>query len=344
MLGGGEGDGGGSGDRAKGSDLITMHAVKKISALVGTPMHFGFGSKSMQTDVQWSCTGTEPKWYWRTTEYSEEEEKEEESGATWTKAVVVVTGTTTTPHTASFPSRPAGGVDLIWYANPAANEVWCRMSYGEAAATLTLTNSFDGSVLTASLPRDGTYQFALARGSISSSNFFKSWFVLQATTSVVVSARSSAADSRAVPAVSQRFVGFSSYYAKAGPFYDKTDISAYYYSGAKLARTEFTGGIDAEDDTTFIQSTTGVQYLSGQAANYECAGSAHVYGSRPLGIATYNDRDGSNDATTFFPIERLSTEFILPKKAEWASFVTGMYITFLFTYIVDVLSISPHFF
>ena len=77
MLGGGEGDGGGSGDRAKGSDLITMHAVKKTSALVGTPMHFGFGSKSMQTDVQWSCTGTEPKWYWRTTEYSEEEEKEE---------------------------------------------------------------------------------------------------------------------------------------------------------------------------------------------------------------------------------------------------------------------------
>ena len=38
-----------------------------------------------------------------------------------------------------------------------------------------------------------------------------------------------------------------------------------------------------------------------------------------------NLQDGSGDskdATTFFPIEYLSTEFILPSKAKWCSFVT----------------------
>jgi hypothetical protein len=174
----------GTGDRAKGSDLITVHAVKKVASTfpLPTPLRFGFGSKSMQSDVNWFCAKNQPAWYWRTTEYVQDDD----GSAVWTPAVVVGA-----PHT-GFASRPSG-VDLIWHVDPAAGEVWCRMSFGESAATLTLTNSFDGSVLTGTLPRDGTYQFALARGAIAEVDFFRSWFVLQATTSVVVSARSSAA-------------------------------------------------------------------------------------------------------------------------------------------------------
>ena len=256
-------------------------------------------------------TNTQPAWYWRTTEY---ESDEDPNKPVWEAA--------TTMGTASSPSSSSGTVDTIWHSSSSANEIWCRMAYGGSSASLTLTHSYNGNVHSGNLLRNGIYQFVLAKGSISGSNWYKSWFTLQATTSVVVSARSGAQDARAVPAISQRFVGWSSMYGKMAPFYHKTIFHTYYYEENNDVSAEYTGGIDDTDPTKFITNTNGVKYLrSLYISNYECAGAVHAYGTKPLGISTYNDGDGA-DATTFFPIERLSTEFILPKKAEWVSFMT----------------------
>ena len=256
-------------------------------------------------------TNTQPAWYWRTTEY---ESDQDPSSPVWEAATIM--------GTASSSSSSSGTVDTIWHSSPSANEIWCRMAYGGSSASLTLTHSYNGLTHSGNLLRNGIYQFVLAKGSISTINWYKSWFTLQATTSVVVSARSGAQDARAVPAISQRFVGWSSKYGKMAPFYDKTIFDIYYYEKNKDVSNEYQGGIDDTDPTQFITNTNGVKYLSSPyISDYECAGAVHVYGTKPLGIGTYNDGDG-DDATTFFPIERLSTEFVLPRKAEWVSFMT----------------------
>jgi ankyrin repeat protein len=297
----------GTNDRAKGSDLITMHGTEKIGT--SDELSFGFGSNTMQTDNKWSCTTTEPVWYWRTTEY---EMDQDPNTPVWSSAKII--GTVT-----DLSSR---NIDTIWHSSAAASEIWCRMAYGEAPASLTLTHSYNGVVKKGVLPRNGIYTFALARGAITSSSWFRSWFTLQATTSVVVSARSGDSDSRAVPSVSQRFVGWSSKYGKMAPFYHDTSFQVYYFTSEKLVSNNYNGGIDENDDTQFTVNSDGLQYLSPRAIEYSCEGAAHAYGNKPIGIGAYEDGDGSSDATTFFPIERLSTEFILPRKAEWVSFVT----------------------
>ena len=322
-----------SSDRAKGADLITVHVKKKSSASSSSSKFFSFGSSgSMQTDIKWKCTETQPKWYWRAIEY---DETKDDVGI-WTSAIQI--GKTTT----LIPSR--GEIDTIWHSNSNANEIWCRMAYGEASATLTLTHSYAVSAGTGnslfptqikSLPRNGLYTFALARGQIGQTQWFQSWFNLQvtpSTTSVVVSARSSDSDARAVPAATQRFVGFASRYGKIAPFFDQTNIDIYYYekSKAKTVVPSYQGGIKTTGSGGGMQTTpNGLQYIKPFAGTtsgypeYGCPGAAHVYGNKPINAATYQDGSGdSKDATTFFPIEYLSTEFILPSKAKWCSFVT----------------------
>ena len=335
-----------SGTSVPSNNIVAVHATTNVTAPPGANARwFATASPSLATLADtWLCTTTQPPWHWSTTAF---DTKDPKWAATWNQAVQVGLGEYTVQARLGSSVKITG--QHLWSSNTAANEVWCRLD--QSKDKLTMTYAADKArKIVAFIPKGEIHTFNLVKEP-SDPSWQASYWVLQANTQVAVSALSGNYDARAVPAISRRMVGFVSQFAKFAPYYANTHMNLYYYNqvegqpdgGNEFADLEKIGegrydpmdlktGFDSEDsDASFTDAKTaytgggrhGVLYAADnyREVQYDCRSASHAFANKGFGAGTYIDGDGS-DATTWFPIEQLSTEFVMVRQSAFASFVT----------------------